>query len=309
MIHTAMQLKAKVRNLSGGDSIKAQTLLRNYFMERFLERIALSRYRDHFVLKGGMLVASMVGLETRATMDIDATVTALPLTKEDAVRMTEEIIAVELPDDVRFSVTQATDIMEEHDYPGIRLHLSSMLENLKQTIKVDISTGDVLTPKAVSYDYPLMFEDRSISLLSYNLETLLAEKLETIMARGTANTRLRDFYDVHVLSEQKTVQPDLLRSAFMATSRKRCSEGLIIRLPEILLEIENDDVMRRQWENYNNASFYVGDLSWQTVMADVKSLAETCGLTADHSRRSLDEIIADIENGKAKLEEHELIEV
>ena len=172
MIKTATQLKAKVRNLSGSDSQKAQTLIRNFIMERFLERVALSRYRNNFILKGGMLVAAVVGLETRATKDIDTTVHALNLTKDNASRIVEEIIAVEIPDGVGFHITKVMDIMDEHDYPGIRFMLEARLDTLRQTIQIDISTGDVITPAAVEYAYPLMFEDRAILLWTYNLETL-----------------------------------------------------------------------------------------------------------------------------------------
>ena len=214
MIKTATQLKAKVRNRSGGNSQKAQTLIRNFIMERFLERIALSQYRNNFILKGGMLVASVVGLDTRATMDIDTTVRSLTLSKENATEIVKDIISVEISDGVQFRITKVTDIMEEHDYPGIRIMLEATLDHLRQAIKVDISTGDIITPEAVEYSYPLMLEDRAISLWTYNFETLLAEKLETIMARGTANTRMRDFYDIHIISHQETIDSEILRKAF-----------------------------------------------------------------------------------------------
>lgn len=274
MIKTATQLKAKVRNLSGGDSLKAQTLIRNFIMERFLERVALSKYRNHFVLKGGMLVASVVGLGTRATMDIDASVRSLNLTKEDAVRIIEQILSVEIPDGVQFAITKVTDIMEEHDYPGIRIFMEATLDSLRQAIKVDISTGDVITPDAVRYSYPLMFEDRSISLWTYNLETLLAEKLETIMARGVANTRLRDFYDINILTQQKAFDKAVLREAFLATSKQRSTEALIPEFSRIVDEVESDETMLRLWESYRSASFFVGDLSWSDVMASVRQLME-----------------------------------
>ena len=216
MIRTSTQLKAKVRNLSAGDNDRAKLLIRNYVMERFLERIALSQYRNNFILKGGMLVAAVVGLEARATMDIDTTVKSLPLTMEDARKVVEDVIQVDVPDGVSFRITRVMDIMEGHDYPGIRFMLEATLDKLKQAIKIDISTGDVITPRAVEYSYKLMFEDRSISIWTYNLETLLAEKLETIMARETANTRMRDFYDIHVLMEQP-IDYQVLHNAFMAT--------------------------------------------------------------------------------------------
>ena len=273
MIKTATQLKAKVRNLSGNDSQKAQTLIRNFIMERFLERIAISRYRGNFVLKGGMLVASIVGLDSRATMDIDATVKALNLSKEKAAEIVEDIIAVDLPDGVTFRITKVTDIMEEHDYPGIRLMLEATLDNMRQAIKVDISTGDVITPGAVEYSYNLMFEDRSISLWTYNIETLLAEKLETIMARGTANTRMRDFYDIYIISKQRSFDILVLRQAFYATSEKRGTTDQIPDLKVILDSVEADNTMMHLWDRYREGTFFVGALSWNEVMTSVKAIA------------------------------------
>lgn len=273
MISSAMQLKAKIRNISGGDSTKAQTLIRNFVMERFLERMALSRYRNNFILKGGMLVSAIVGLDTRATMDIDTTVKSLDLSKENAIRIVEDIIAVEVPDGVYFAITKVTDIMEEHDYSGVRFMLTATMDQVRQAIKIDISTGDVITPAAVEYSYQLMFEDRAISLWTYNLETLLAEKLETIMARGTANTRMRDFYDIYAISQQETVDADVLKKAFLATSARRNTGEQIADFKSILDAVESDDTMKRQWENFREDSFFVGDLLWQDVMQSVRRLA------------------------------------
>ncbi len=274
MIRTAMQLKAKVRNLSGSDSNKALMLIRNYFMQRLLERIAQSEYRDHFILKGGMLVASLIGLNSRATMDLDTTVKAVSLSKEDAIRMIERIITVDIPDGISFQISKVTNIMEEHDYPGLRFFLEAQLENLQQTIKIDISTGDVITPRAVEYSYPLMFENRTIAIWTYNLETLLGEKMETIIARGTANTRMRDFYDLHVLSMQKKYDREILKKAFFATSQKRKTIHLLPDINDIVQRVAADTEMRNRWENYRKESFYVGLISWEAIMESVKQLAD-----------------------------------
>jgi predicted nucleotidyltransferase component of viral defense system len=273
MIKTSKQLKDKVKNISGSDSTKAQTLIRNFIMERFLERISLSSYRNNFVLKGGMLVAAVMGLDMRATMDIDTTVRSFPLTEETARKMIEDIIAIEVPDGVAFQITKVSDIMEGHDYPGIRFMLEATLDRMRQPIKVDISTGDVITPTAIELSYKLMFEERYISLWTYNIETLLAEKLETIMARGTTNTRMRDFYDIHIISGQEDIDADILKKAFLSTSKKRNTLELIDKFPEILDGVEQNTIMQRDWENYKNDSFYVGNLSWTEVMLSVKELA------------------------------------
>ena len=274
MIRTATQLKAKIRNLSGGDNDRARVLIRNFVMERFLERVALSPYRNNFILKGGMLVAAVVGLETRATMDIDTTVKSLPLTMENVRRVVEDVIQTDVPDSVSFTITKVSDIMEGHDYPGIRFMLEASLDKMKQVIKVDISTGDIITPGAVEYSYKLMFEERSISIWTYNLETLLGEKLETIMARETANTRMRDFYDIHILMNQKTVDYKLLKSAFLATSEKRATTALVFRFDAILEEVRMDKAMESLWEKYRKENFFVGDLTWEDVNQSVKKLKE-----------------------------------
>ena len=272
MITTSMQLKAKIRNLSGGDNDRARVLIRTFIMERFLERVAVSPYRDKFILKGGMLVASMVGLEARATMDIDTTMQAMPLTMENARSVIEDILRVDVQDGVSFAITKVSDIMEEHDYPGIRFMLEATLDKMRQAIKIDISTGDVITPHDVPYSYKLMFEDRTLSLRSYNLETLLGEKLETIMARETANTRMRDFYDIHVLMQQTPIDHKVLHDAFMATSMKRNTTDMLPRFDSILEEVKTDPAMQDMWNKYRRDNFFVGELTWDEVNESVRKL-------------------------------------
>lgn len=193
MIKTARQLKDKIRNLSGSNSQKAQSLIRNYIMEEFLKRLSKSRYKNNFILKGGMLVSSIAGINSRATMDIDTTVKAIDLSEDEAYEIIADICNVDIEDNISFRIVSISDIMEEHDYPGIRFMLEATLENLVQPVKIDISTGDVITPGAIEYSYIPMFDNEPIDIMSYNIETLLAEKLETVISRGIENTRMRDF--------------------------------------------------------------------------------------------------------------------
>lgn len=274
MIKTTRQLKDKINNMSGGNPQKAQTLFRNYIMERFLERISLSKYKRKFVLKGGMLVASLVGLNLRATMDVDTTVRSIPLALADAQKIVNEIISLEIDDNIKFKIKDAENIMEEHDYPGIRLKLEAQFENSRQAIKLDISTGDVITPEAIVYEYPLMFEDRTISLYSYNIETLLAEKLETIMARGEANTRMRDFYDIYVISQNEVIDYQDLHNAFVATSKARNTDRLIPQIYYIFDALVESESLIKNWENYKNNNFYVDELSWAEVIDKSIELTE-----------------------------------
>ncbi len=274
MIKTSRQLKALVRNLTKGDSLQAQIIMRNYVMERFLERISLSKYRNNFILKGGMLVAAMVGVDTRSTMDIDTTIKNMPLSVENAREMIEEIIAVPIDDGMTFSIKSVGEIMDEAEYIGVRVNLEATLETMRTPLKVDISTGDIITPREVSYSFNLMFEERTISILAYNLETVLAEKMETVIARGVANTRLRDYYDLYILQNEYTyaINMEQFKAAFLATSKKRNSIQLIAEGNKILKEIVDSEVMHRLWKSYQKKFSYAEDISWEMVMDSIEKL-------------------------------------
>ncbi len=267
MIVRTSQLKTKIKNLSNGNSNKAQALLRTFFMERFLERLCNSDYKNNFYLKGGMLVSSLLGLDVRSTMDIDTTISEFNLDYETAKRVIEEIINIDINDEVTFEIIKEGEIMDEADYPGIRFTLQANLEKIKQKIKIDISTGDIITPSAIEYNYKLMLEDKTIQLRSYNIETLLAEKIETIMARGITNTRMRDFYDIYQIYMQRedSISFNLLKKAFENTSKRRKSYNLFSNIENILYDIQQNEEMMLNWENYKNDSHYVGELSWKEV--------------------------------------------
>lgn len=276
MIKTSRQLKALVRNLTKGDSLQAQIIMRNYVMERFLERISLSKYRNNFILKGGMLVSAMVGLDTRSTMDIDTTIKNMPLSVENAKEMIEEIIAIPIDDGMTFSIKSVGEIMDEAEYSGVRANLEATLETMRTPLKVDISTGDIITPREVLYNFRLMFEERTISILAYNLETVLAEKMETVIARGVANTRLRYYYDLYILQNEYThaMNMEQFKAAFLATSKKRNSIQLITEGNRILKEIADSEVMQGLWKSYQKKFSYAEDISWEMVMDSIEKLFE-----------------------------------
>ena len=246
MIKTARQLKDLIRNLSREKSADAQILMRNYMMERFLERISLSEYRDKFILKGGMLVAAMVGLDARSTMDLDATIKGANVNVEDIENLISSIVTVPIDDGVKFQLKSISEIMDEAEYPGIRVSMSTTFDGVVTPLKIDISTGDAITPREVRYSFKLMLEDRSIDIWAYNLETVLAEKLETIITRTTTNTRMRDFYDIYILEQLHgtTLNPKILHDALLATAHKRGSEKYLNQAEEVFDEVENDSICK-----------------------------------------------------------------
>lgn len=199
MQFTPEQVKGRIKNIARQNNADARILLRIYMMERFLERVANSRYKDNFIIKGGILVTAMVGVAMRSTMDIDTSIQNQNLSAEDASKIIAEIKNIDLGDGVTFEIKDVVKIMDEMEYPGIRFAMNAIMGNLVTPIKIDISTGDIITPRAVEYRYKLLLDNRFIILWSYNIETILVEKLQTVLARGVLNTRMRDFYDIHIL--------------------------------------------------------------------------------------------------------------
>ena len=279
MITTARQLKDLIRNLSKKKSADAQILMRNYMMERFLERISLSEYKDKFILKGGMLVAAMVGLDARATMDLDATIKGANVSLPDVEMIVSNIIAIPVDDGVSFCIKRISEIMEEADYPGVRVSMETKFDGVITPLKIDISTGDVITPKEIRYRFNLMLEDRTIEVWAYNLETVLAEKLETVISRNVANTRMRDFYDIYILQKLygEQLKKEVLWNALVATARKRGTLDLIEsnEIREIFDEIEASQVMESLWKTYQKNYSYAAGVSWHIIMEFIRNLYQT----------------------------------
>ena len=278
MITTARQLKDLVRNLSKKKSADAQILMRNYMMERFLERISLSEYKNQFILKGGMLVAAMVGLDARATMDLDATIKGTNVSVEDVEMIISQIISIPLDDGVSFRVKWISEIMEEADYPGVRVSMETKFDGVITPLKIDISTGDIITPREIKYKFNLMLENRTIEVWAYNLETVLAEKLETVISRNVTNTRMRDFYDIYILQKLygEQLSKDVLRDALVATAKKRETLEQIETedIDEVFDEIQSSSVMENLWKVYQRNYSYSADIPWHTIMKSIRTLYE-----------------------------------
>ncbi len=278
MITTARQLKDLIRNLSKKKSADAQILMRNYMMERFLERISLSEYKNQFILKGGMLVAAMVGLDARATMDLDATIKGTNVSVEDVEMIISQIISIPLDDGVSFRIKRISEIMEEADYPGVRVSMETKFDGVITPLNIDISTGDIITPREIKYNFNLMLENRTIEVWAYNLETVLAEKLETVISRNVTNTRMRDFYDIYILQKLygEQLSKDVLWDALVATAKKRETLEQIETedIDEVFDEIQSSSVMENLWKAYQRNYSYSADIPWHTIMKSIRTLYE-----------------------------------
>ena len=273
MIHSSKQLKDLIRNLSKEVGIEAHVLIRKYMMERFLERVSSSKYNGSFILKGGMLVAAFVGVEARATMDIDTTIKGIPVTMVDMERTITEISNIDLDDNVKFRIKKVSEIMDEAEYSGIRFSMDAVLDGAVIPLKIDISTGDVITPREIAYSYKLMFEDRTIPIMTYPIETVLAEKLETVISRSITNTRMRDFYDIHILLKSQNINADILALALERTAKKRGNFSLLENAESVLKIVKSDEDMKRLWDIYQKKFKYAGEYTWDEVIHSVRELS------------------------------------
>lgn len=273
---TPEQIKGRIKSVAKQNNVDARTLMRIYMMERFLERLAQSEYRDNFIIKGGILVTAMIGVAHRSTMDIDTSMKNLNLSAEDALRVVNRVKDIDLDDGVSFDVKDVSNIMDEMEYPGIRVTMNANVGRLITPLKIDISTGDVITPRAIEFNYDLLLEDRSISLWSYNLETILAEKLQTVLARGILNTRMRDFYDIRMLLDtyEDKVNKAVLKDAFAATCKKRGTDHLQEQAEEIIKIIEADEQLQVLWRAYQKKYSYATEIDYASVISGVRKLMD-----------------------------------
>ena len=274
MSSRAMQFKAEIRNVAERSGVPAQAVLQNFMLERLLERISLSPYKENLVLKGGMLIASLVGTAFRTTMDMDATLRARSLDQATIRKMLEDICALALDDEVRFEFEHLEEIREDDSYGGYRASLIAHFEGIRTPVKIDLTTGDKLTPDAILYEYPSGFEEKTLEIWAYNLETVLAEKMETILLRSTLNIRARDFYDVYLLvgTQGESLDRALFREALIATIAHRESPVLLAKSAETLQAILADNAMQARWQRYAQKYAYARGVEFSNIIQVVSDL-------------------------------------
>ncbi|WP_106460984.1 nucleotidyl transferase AbiEii/AbiGii toxin family protein [Anaerococcus sp. Marseille-P3915] len=269
-------IKGKIRSMAEKKNLKSQEVLQIYFFERFLERLSKSNYKNNFVIKGGLLISSLIGIENRTTMDMDTTIKGIPLKEEKIKEIVEEIININVDDGIKFEIKDISYIREEDEYENFRISLIANIGKTKNPMKLDLTTGDAITPREIEYTYPCIFSKEDIKIMAYPLETILAEKYETIIRRNITTTRMRDFYDLYTLYKLKKDEIDykILKEAIERTSYKRGSQEEMQDYEEIIEDIKEDSYLRSLWEVYLSENKYIGDLTYENVIDLVAIISE-----------------------------------
>lgn len=271
---TPEQLKGAIRNIASMRNLRPQEVLQMFLFERVLERLAVSRFRNNFILKGGLLISSMIKVNERTTIDMDTTVRGIQMEEATVSSIIKEIIAIDIGDGIQFTFNRIEPIREDDSYRNFRVHIEARYGKIKSPMKVDITTGDDITPAAIQYDFPLLFENKSIPIMAYTLETILAEKYETIIRRNIGTTRARDFYDLHILfCERKSeIRSELLRMAVKHTGQKRGSITELSDWRSILQDIRDEPALKNLWAAYVSDNPYVGKLNFSEVIDTVEQI-------------------------------------
>ena len=271
------QVKALIRNKAKALNVNPNIVLRTVIFEFFLEKLAKSKYKDRFIIKGGFLVSAITKINLRTTMDLDVTLKVLSIQKKDLITYIEEIITIPTHEKLRMELLSIDEIHDDADYPGLRASLFVYFDGLKESIKIDFTTGDVLSPSETSFKYKTVLYDSAIELMTYNMETVLAEKMETILSRGVLNTRMRDFYDVHILWKLKMneINKIVLKNAFINTSKYRKTYNRIFPDYQIIMSaVEQDSTLNKLWERYQSSYPFARDVSWPDAIHSNKSILE-----------------------------------
>ena len=270
-------IKGKIRSLAEKKNLKSQEVLQIYFFERFLERLSKSNYKNNFVIKGGFLISSLIGIENRTTMDMDTTIKGIALKEEKIKEIVQEIININADDGIKFEIKDISYIREEDEYENFRISLIANVGKTKNPMKLDLTTGDAITPREIEYTYPCIFSKEDIKIMAYPLETILAEKYETIIRRNITTTRMWDFYDLYTLYKLKKDEIDyeILNEEIERTSNKRGSQEIMQDYAEIIEDIKEDSYLRSLWEVYLSENKYIGDLTFDKVVGVVRIVSET----------------------------------
>ena len=272
MIKNAKSLMDKSRNLAANYKITANEVLQNYMFERILERLSISEYKSNFILKGGLLLSSIMGIVTRTTMDMDTCIKGINLTNEQLYKVLKEILNIDVGDNVSFEIKNSEPIREEDYYGGLRYNIIAKFDNIKVNLSIDIATGDLIIPREIEYDYKMIFEDRSLKIMTYNIESIIAEKFQTVINRGILNSRMKDYYDLYYLLTYKEISKKQLKNAIIRTFEKR--ETDINDIDMVLTEIRTSDFIKELWISYSKQHAYADNIEFEKVINVIQKIKE-----------------------------------
>ena len=272
MIRNAKSLMDKSKYLASKNNITTNEILQNYMFERILERLSVSKYKNNFILKGGLLLSSIMGIDTRTTMDMDTCIKGINLTDEQLYEVLNEILNIDVNDGVKFEIKNSKPIRENDDYGGLKYKLLAKFDNLRVNLSIDIATGDLITPREIEYDYKMMFEDRSLKIMTYNIESIIAEKLQTVISRGILNSRMKDYYDLYYLITYEKYSKDNLKEAIIKTFKKRNTD--INSIDKIIEEIKQSEFTKELWIEYTKKHQYAKSLKFEEIIRKINTISE-----------------------------------
>lgn len=272
MIKNSRSLMDKAHNLAKECDITTNEVIQNYMFERILERLSVSKYKNNFILKGGLLLSSIMGIDTRTTMDMDTSIKGIDLTDKELYEVLNEILKIDVNDDVKFVVRNSEPIKEDDEYGGLKYNLLAQFDKLRVNLSIDIATGDLITPREIEYDYKMMFEDRNLKIMTYNIETIIAEKFQTVISRGVLNSRMKDYYDLYYLNTNKEYSKENLKLAIEKTFNKRETE--IESIDKVIAEIEKSDFIKDLWEAYRKKHKYANGIEFYLIVEQYKEISK-----------------------------------
>lgn len=274
MIKNAQSLMDKCRNVANQNQININEVLQNYMFESILERLSKSKYKENFIIKGGILLSSIMGINIRTTMDMDTTIVGIKMDKEELKKILSDILEIDNGDGISYKIVGVENIKDEDLYGGFRYKIESSLENIKVNLSIDIATGDKITPKAIEYKYKCLFEDRYLDLISYNLETILAEKFNSVISIGVVNSRMKDYYDIYYLMNFKKdeINKNVLKQAIINTFEYQKTD--IAKINEVFDKIKNSERLKEQWKIYSKKHKYSENLDFEETIASINKLVQ-----------------------------------
>ena len=270
MIKNAKSLMDKSRNIAVKNNITINEVLQNYMFERILERLSVSKYKNNFILKGGLLLSSIMGIDTRTTMDMDTCIKGIELTDEQLYEVLQEILNIDVNDGVKFEIRNSQPIREEDDYGGLKYNLLAIFDNLRVNLSIDIATGDLITPREIEYEYKMLFEDRKLKIMTYNIESIVAEKFQTVISRGILNSRMKDYYDLYYLITYQEFSKENLKNAIEKTFEKRDTN--IKSINKVIDELEKSEFVKELWTSYSKKYQYAKGIEFEKVLGSIREI-------------------------------------